>query len=134
MDVRYLDLGAYCRTEDVLDALRDIDVVLVNSLAPLWRSAIGNDLVGTLLAEDRSVFLYAHETEHVMAYEAEHSALRHKEMLKLLPELSVLCVSTAQADMFRGLGVADPVVVYNSVPQDTHRDRARVVPGRGRGS
>ncbi|MEU4980367.1 glycosyltransferase family 4 protein [Streptomyces sp. NPDC021969] len=129
VDVRYLDLGAYCRTEDVLDALRDIDVVLVNSLAPLWRSAIGNDLVGTLLAEDRSVFLYAHETEHVMAYEAEHSALRHKEMLKLLPELSVLCVSTAQADMFRGLGVADPVVVYNSVPQDTHRDRARVVPG-----
>ncbi|GHB43514.1 hypothetical protein GCM10010377_37830 [Streptomyces viridiviolaceus] len=129
VDVRYIDLSAYCRTEDVLAALRDVDVVLVNSLAPLWRSALGNELVGELVSEDRKVFLYAHETEHVMAYEAEHSTLRHKEMLKLLPQLSVLCVSTAQADMFRGLGVADPVVVYNTVPQDTHRVRARVTPG-----
>ncbi|MEU3730465.1 glycosyltransferase family 4 protein [Streptomyces sp. NPDC033538] len=128
VDIRYIDLSAYCRTEDVLDALRDVDVVLVNSLAPLWRSAIGNELVGELASDSRRVFLYAHETEHVMAYEAEHQTLRHKEMLRLLPRLSVLCVSSAQADMFRALGVTDPVVVYNTVPQDTHRVRARVAP------
>lgn len=129
VDVRYLDLSAYVRTEDVLDALRDIDVVLVNSLAPLWRSAIGNELVAELVSGGRTVFLYAHETEHVMGYEAEHHTLRHKEMLRLLPHLRVLCVSSAQADMFRGLGVIDPVVVYNTVPQDSHRIRARAVPG-----
>ncbi|GAA2254701.1 hypothetical protein GCM10010415_13880 [Streptomyces atrovirens] len=128
VDVRYIDLSAYCRTEDVLEALRDIDVVLINSLAPLWRSAIGNELVDELVSDGRRVFLYAHETEHVMAYEAEHHTLRHKEMLRLLPQVQVLCVSTAQADMFRGLGVTDPVVVYNTVPQDAHRTRARTVP------
>ncbi|CQR62259.1 Hypothetical Protein sle_27980 [Streptomyces leeuwenhoekii] len=129
VDIRYIDLSAYCRIEDVLDALKDTDVVLVNSLAPLWRSPLGNELVAELVSDGRQVFLYAHETEHVMAYESEHHTLRHKEMLRLLPELTVLCVSAAQADMFRGLGVADPVVVYNTVPQDLHRARARVAPG-----
>ncbi|MFC8394370.1 glycosyltransferase family 4 protein [Streptomyces sp. NPDC057238] len=129
VDVRYLDLSAYCRTEDVLDALGDTDVVLVNSLAPLWRSALGNELVDELVSAGRKVFLYAHETEHVMAYEAEHHTLRHKEMLRLLPRVRVLCVSSAQADMFRGLGVTAPVVVYNTVPQDSHRVRARPTPG-----
>ena len=49
--------------------------------------------------------------------------------VRLLPKLKVLCVSTSQADMFRALGVSDPVVVYNTVPRDTHRARARRTPG-----
>ncbi|MFG2885995.1 glycosyltransferase family 4 protein [Streptomyces sp. NPDC048297] len=61
-------------------------------------------------------------------HSAKH-ALRHAEMLKVLPKIKVLCVSTARADMFRQLGVSDPVVVYNTVPLDTHRARARQTPG-----
>ncbi|GAA3297588.1 hypothetical protein GCM10020295_30790 [Streptomyces cinereospinus] len=129
VDVRYFDLGVYSRAEDVLSDLEGAEVVLLNSLAPFWRSALANDLVEALHAVGRSVVLYAHETEYVMNFEGEQHALRHAEMLKVLPKMKVLCVSTAQADMFRQLGVNDPVVIYNTVPQDTHRARARRTPG-----
>ncbi|MCX3059342.1 glycosyltransferase family 4 protein [Streptomyces beihaiensis] len=129
VDVRYYDLGVYSRAEDVLADLESAEVVLVNSLAPFWRSPLANDLVNALLTAGRSVVLYAHETEYVMNFEGGQHTLRHAEMLELLPKLKVLCVSTAQADMFRQLGVADPVVVYNTVPRDAHRARARRTPG-----
>lgn len=129
VDVRYFDLGVYTRAEDVLADLEGAEVVLINSLAPFWRSPLANDLVEALHAVGRSVVLYAHETEYVMNFEGGQHALRHAEMLKVLPKMKVLCVSTAQADMFRQLGVNDPVVVYNTVPRDTHRDRARRTPG-----
>ncbi|MBG0852981.1 glycosyltransferase family 4 protein [Streptomyces spinoverrucosus] len=129
VDVRYFDLGVYTRAEDVLSDLEGAEVVLINSLAPFWRSPLANDLVEALHAVGRSVVLYAHETEYVMNFEGEQHALRHAEMLKVLPKMKVLCVSTAQADMFRQLGVNDPVVIYNTVPQDTHRARARRTPG-----
>ncbi|MEU6087614.1 glycosyltransferase family 4 protein [Streptomyces sp. NPDC047085] len=129
VDIRYFDLGVYSRSEDVLADLEGAEVVLINSLAPFWRSPFANELVEALHALGRSVVLYAHETEYVMNFEGEQHALRHKEMLKVLPKMRVLCVSTAQADMFRQLGVSDPVVVYNTVPLDTHRARARQTPG-----
>ncbi|MFI5793361.1 glycosyltransferase family 4 protein [Streptomyces sp. NPDC051677] len=129
VDVRYFDLGAYSRAEDVLADLAGAEVVLVNSLAPFWRSALANELVQALQDQGKSVVLYAHETEYVMNFEGGQHTLRHQEMLSLLPRLKVLCVSTAQADMFRQLGVSDPVVVYNTVPRDTHRARARRTPG-----
>jgi glycosyltransferase involved in cell wall biosynthesis len=129
VDVRYFDLGAYTRAEDVMADLADVEVVLVNSLAPFWRSALAGELVQALQDAGKSVTLYAHETEYVMNFEGGEHALRHQELLSLLPKLKVLCVSTAQADMFRQLGVSDPVVVYNTVPRDTHRPRARRTPG-----
>lgn len=129
VDVRYFDLGAYSRAEDVLADLAGAEVVLVNSLAPFWRSALANELVQALQDQGKSVVLYAHETEYVMNFEGGQHTLRHQEMLSLMPRLKVLCVSTAQADMFRQLGVSDPVVVYNTVPRDTHRARARRTPG-----
>ncbi|MFK0103508.1 glycosyltransferase [Streptomyces sp. NPDC091217] len=129
VDIRYFDLGVYSRTEDVLADLEDAEVVLINSLAPFWRSPLANELTEALHALGRSVVLYAHETEYVMNFEGEQHALRHAEMLQVLPKMTVLCVSTAQADMFRQLGVSDPVVVYNTVPLDTHRARARQTPG-----
>lgn len=128
VDVRYFDLGAYTRSTDVLADLGDAEVVLVNSLAPFWRSPLANELVQALLDTGRAVALYAHETEYVMNFEGGEHTLRHQEMLSLLPRLKVLCVSTAQADMFRQLGVGEPVVVYNTVPRDTHRPLARRVP------
>ncbi|MGW0826176.1 glycosyltransferase family 4 protein [Streptomyces sp. NPDC002845] len=129
VEVRYFDLGVYSGTEEILADLKHADVVLVNSLAPFWRSPIANELTEELLASGRPVALYAHETEYVMNFEGEHHTLRHKEMLALLPKLKVLCVSTAQADMFRQHGVVDPIVVYNTVPQDKHRPLARRTPG-----
>ncbi|MFD7131321.1 glycosyltransferase [Streptomyces sp. NPDC059894] len=129
VDVRYFDLGAYSRAEDVMADLEGAEVVLVNSLAPFWRSPLANELVQALRDAGKSVVLYAHETEYVMNFEGGQHTLRHQEMLTLLPKLKVLCVSTAQADMFRQLGVSDPVVVYNTVPRDTHRARARRTPG-----
>ncbi|MFG2359634.1 glycosyltransferase [Streptomyces sp. NPDC048521] len=129
VDIRYLDLGVYTRTEDVLADLGGAEVVLINSLAPFWRSPLANELAEALHAMGRSVVLYAHETEYVMNFEGEQHALRHAEMLKVLPKIKVLCVSAAQADMFRQLGVSEPVVVYNTVPLDTHRARARRTPG-----
>jgi glycosyltransferase involved in cell wall biosynthesis len=129
VDVRYFDLGAYSRAEDVMADLAGAEVVLVNSLAPFWRSPLANELVQALRDTGKSVVLYAHETEYVMNFEGGQHTLRHQEMLALLPKLKVLCVSTAQADMFRQLGVSDPVVVYNTVPRDTHRARARRAPG-----
>ncbi|MER6219832.1 glycosyltransferase family 4 protein [Streptomyces sp900105755] len=129
VDIRYFDLGVYTRTEDVLADLADTEVVLINSLAPFWRSPLANELTEALVALGRSVVVYAHETEYVMNFEGEQHALRHAEMVKVLPKVKVLCVSTAQADMFRQLGVSDPVVVYNTVPQDTHRTLARRTPG-----
>ncbi|GGL76096.1 hypothetical protein GCM10010129_19690 [Streptomyces fumigatiscleroticus] len=129
VDVRYFDLGAYSRAEDVMKDLESAEVVLVNSLAPFWRSPLANELVQALQDMGKSVALYAHETEYVMNFEGGQHTLRHQEMLALLPKLKVLCVSTAQADMFRQLGVGDPVVVYNTVPRDTHRARARRTPG-----
>ncbi|ARP71942.1 hypothetical protein LK07_21685 [Streptomyces pluripotens] len=129
VDVRYFDLGAYTRAEDIMADLEAVEVVLVNSLAPFWRSPLANELVLALQDTGKTVALYAHETEYVMNFEGEQHALRHQEMLALLPKLKVLCVSTAQADMFRQHGVTDPVVVYNTVPQDTHRARARRTPG-----
>ena len=129
VDIRYFDLGAYSRAEDVMAELEGTEVVLVNSLAPFWRSPLANELVQALQEAGKSVVLYAHETEYVMNFEGGQHTLRHQEMLKLLPKLKVLCVSTSQADMFRALGVSDPVVVYNTVPRDTHRARARRTPG-----
>ncbi|MEU6239736.1 glycosyltransferase family 4 protein [Streptomyces sp. NPDC047024] len=129
VDVRYFDLGAYTRAEDVMGDLADVEVVLVNSLAPFWRSPLAGELVRALKDAGKSVALYAHETEYVMNFEGGEHTLRHQELLALLPGLKVLCVSTAQADMFRQLGVIDPVVVYNTVPRDTHRERARRTPG-----
>ncbi|MFF8193739.1 glycosyltransferase family 4 protein [Streptomyces bobili] len=129
VDVRYFDLGAYGRYEDVLTDLADAEVVLINSLAPFWRSPLAGELVPALREQGRSVVVYAHETEYVMNFEGSRNALRHQEMVGLLPGLKVLCVSNAQADMFRGLGVSDPVVVYNTVPRDAHRARARPTPG-----
>lgn len=129
VDIRYFDLGAYSRAEDVMAELAGTEVVLVNSLAPFWRSPLANELVQALQDAGKSVVLYAHETEYVMNFEGGQHTLRHQEMLGLLPKLKVLCVSTSQADMFRALGVSDPVVVYNTVPRDTHRARARRTPG-----
>ncbi|MEV6405843.1 glycosyltransferase family 4 protein [Streptomyces bobili] len=129
VDVRYFDLGAYGRHEDVLSDLADAEVVLINSLAPFWRSPLAGELVRALREQGRSVVVYAHETEYVMNFEGSRNALRHQEMVDLLPALKVLCVSNAQADMFRALGVCDPVVVYNTVPRDAHRARARPTPG-----
>ncbi|MEU6350015.1 glycosyltransferase family 4 protein [Streptomyces sp. NPDC047072] len=129
VDIRYYDLGAYTRSEDVMAELEGAEVVLINSLAPFWRSALANELVQALQDAGKSVVLYAHETEYVMNFEGGQHTLRHEEMLRLLPKLKVLCVSTSQADMFRQLGVSDPVVVYNTVPRDTHRARARRTPG-----
>ncbi|MEU9664950.1 glycosyltransferase family 4 protein [Streptomyces bobili] len=129
VDVRYFDLGAYGRYEDVLSDLADAEVVLINSLAPFWRSPLAGELVPALREQGRSVVVYAHETEYVMDFEGSRNALRHEEMVGLLPGLKVLCVSNAQADMFRALGVSDPVVVYNTVPRDAHRARARPTPG-----
>jgi glycosyltransferase involved in cell wall biosynthesis len=129
VDVRYFDLAAYSRAEDVMADLAGAEVVLVNSLAPFWRSPLANELVQALQDTGKSVVLYAHETEYVMNFEGERHMLRHQEMLTLLPKLKVLCVSTGQADMFRQYGVGDPVVVYNAVPRDTHRARARRTAG-----
>ncbi|MFI7278058.1 glycosyltransferase [Streptomyces sp. NPDC049879] len=124
VDVHYFDLAAFPQPEHAADALADAEIVLINSMAPFWRSPIANGLVEGLLDAGRTVMLYAHETEYVFNYEAERSAERHVEMLKLLPRLTVLCVSKAQADMFRQLGVTDPIVIYNTVPRDIHRTRA----------
>ncbi|USQ83128.1 glycosyltransferase family 4 protein [Streptomyces phaeoluteigriseus] len=129
VDVRYFDLGAYGCHEDVLRDLADAEVVLINSLAPFWRSPLAGELVPALRERGKSVVVYAHETEYVMNFEGSRNAPRHQEMVGLLPGLKVLCVSNAQADMFRGLGVSDPVVVYNTVPRDAHRARARRTPG-----
>ncbi|MGX1271953.1 glycosyltransferase family 4 protein [Streptomyces phaeoluteigriseus] len=129
VDVRYFDLGAYGRYEDVLTDLADAEVVLINSLAPFWRSPLAGELVPALRERGTSVVVYAHETEYVMNFEGSRNPLRHQEMVGLLPGLKVLCVSNAQADLFRGLGVSDPVVVYNTVPRDAHRARARRTPG-----
>ncbi|WP_052852504.1 glycosyltransferase family 4 protein [Streptomyces avicenniae] len=124
VDVHYFDLAAFPQPEHAADALADAEIVLINSLAPFWRSPIANGLVEGLLDAGRTVMLYAHETEYVFNYEAERSAERHVEMLKLLPRMTVLCVSKAQADMFRQLGVTDPIVIYNTVPRDIHRTQA----------
>ncbi len=132
VDVRYFDLSAFPHPEHAVEALGGAETVLVNSLAPFWRCAVTNGLVGTLLDAGRPVTLYAHETEYVLGYEAQRCAERHREMLKLLPRLRVLCVSRAQADMFRQLGVPDPIVVYNTVPRDGHRRPARRRPGAER--
>ncbi|MGV9554172.1 glycosyltransferase family 4 protein [Streptomyces sp. NPDC003401] len=129
VDIRYFDLEAYDRCEDVLADLADAGVVLVNSLAPFWRSPLAGELVAELRKRGRPVALYAHETEYVMDFEGSRNPLRHQELIGLLPGLKVLCVSHAQADMFRGLGVSDPVVVYNTVPRDARRLRARRTPG-----
>ncbi|MFJ9720205.1 glycosyltransferase family 4 protein [Streptomyces sp. NPDC101213] len=129
VDIRYFDLTAYDRCEDVLADLADAGVVLVNSLAPFWRSPLAGELVAKLRERGTSVALYAHETEYVMDFEGSRNPLRHEELVGLLPGLKVLCVSSAQADMFRALGVSDPVVVYNTVPRDAHRARARRTPG-----
>ncbi|MCF4140029.1 glycosyltransferase family 4 protein [Streptomyces sp. Tue 6430] len=127
--IRYFDLTAYDRCEDVMADLADAEVVLVNSLAPFWRSPLAGELVAGLREQGKSVALYAHETEYVMNFEGSRNPLRHEELVGLLPDLKVLCVSSAQADMFRALGVSDPVVVYNTVPRDAHRARARRTPG-----
>ncbi|WP_129842184.1 glycosyltransferase family 4 protein [Streptomyces sp. RFCAC02] len=124
VDVHYFDLAAFPQPEHAADALADAEIVLINSMAPFWRSPIANGLIEGLLDAGRRVVLYAHETEYVFTYESERSAERHAEMLKLLPRLTVLCVSKAQADMFRQLGVTDPIVIYNTVPRDIHRTRA----------
>ena len=124
VDVHYFDLAAFAQPDQAAEALADAEVVLVNSLAPFWRSPLANALVEALLDAGRTVVLYAHETEYVFSYESERFPDRHQEMLKLLPRLTVLCVSKAQADMFRRLGVSDPIVVYNTVPRDLHRARA----------
>ncbi|MFJ4689915.1 glycosyltransferase family 4 protein [Streptomyces sp. NPDC088766] len=129
VDIRYFDLEAYGRCEDVMADLADAEVVLINSLAPFWRSPLAGELVAGLRERGKSVALYAHETEYVMDFEGSRNPLRHQELVGLLPGLKVLCVSNAQADMFRGLGVSDPVVVYNTVPRDAHRVRARPAPG-----
>ncbi|MEV6616112.1 glycosyltransferase family 4 protein [Streptomyces sp. NPDC051051] len=129
VDIRYFDLEACGRSEDVMADLGDAEVVLVNSLAPFWRSPLAGELVTGLKERGKSVALYAHETEYVMNFEGSRNPLRHQELVGLLPGLKVLCVSNAQADMFRGLGVSDPVVVYNTVPRDAHRVRARRTPG-----
>ncbi|MBB0246620.1 hypothetical protein FNQ90_21505, partial [Streptomyces alkaliphilus] len=114
VDVRYFDLAAFHRPEEAAEALRGAETVLINSVAPFWRSPIANGLVEALLDTGRRVALYAHETEYVFSYEAERQPDRHREFLALLPRLKVLCVSRAQADMFRQLGVVDPIVVYNT--------------------
>ncbi|MEO3750367.1 glycosyltransferase family 4 protein [Streptomyces sp. B6B3] len=129
VDVRYFDLAAFPYPEHAADALGGAETVLVNSLAPFWRCAVTNDLVGTLLDAGRPVHLYAHETEYVLGYEAQRCPERHRALLRLLPRMRVLCVSRAQADMFRQLGVPDPIVVYNTVPRDGHRRPARRRPG-----
>ncbi|RKN37728.1 glycosyltransferase [Streptomyces hoynatensis] len=129
VDVHYFDLAAFPQPEHAAEALADAEIILINSLAPFWRSPIANALVEALVDAGCTVMLYAHETEYVFNYEAERSAERHLEMLKLLPRLTVLCVSKAQADMFRQLGVTDPIVIYNTVPRDIHRARASATVG-----
>ncbi|MDX3238023.1 glycosyltransferase family 4 protein [Streptomyces sp. ME03-5709C] len=124
VDVRYFDIAAFTRPDDLADALGGAEVIMVNSLALFWRSPIGNATVKALIDSGRNVALYAHETEYVFNWEANRVPERHQEMLGILPRLKVLCVSKAQADMFRGLGVVDPIVVYNTVPRDTHRKTA----------
>ncbi|MFF3565691.1 glycosyltransferase family 4 protein [Streptomyces sp. NPDC002574] len=128
VDVRYFDIAAFTRPDDLAAALGGAEVIMVNSLALFWRSPIGNATVQALIDSGRNVALYAHETEYVFNWEANRVPERHQEMLNILPKLKVLCVSKAQADMFRQLGVVDPIVVYNTVPRDSHRKIASRTP------
>ncbi|GAA1285601.1 hypothetical protein Psi02_66240 [Planotetraspora silvatica] len=123
--VHYFDIQAFSTVGDVLAALRDMEVVLVNSLAFFWRSPIANAVVRALVESGVRVAVYVHETQWVMDYEARIRGDRHTDMLELLPLVQLLCVSKAQADLFRILGARDPMIVYNTVPRDPERRRAR---------
>ncbi|GLZ76148.1 hypothetical protein Afil01_09550 [Actinorhabdospora filicis] len=118
VDVRYVDVTAFTTLDEIAAAIEGCETVLINSLAFFWRHAIGGRFAERLLGTGVPTVVYAHETAYVYAHEAATRGERHELLERLMPRLRLLCVSRAQADFYRGLGAVDPLVVYNTVPDD----------------
>ncbi|WP_420450887.1 glycosyltransferase family 4 protein [Ilumatobacter sp.] len=123
-DVFFVDLRAISSYEDLVYVLGDVETVIVNSFAPLWRLPNRVDWIRRLVRY-RPVALYAHETEYVFQVEAAARGRRHREVVDLLPHVRSLCVSNAQAVMLRGLGARDCAVVWNTTPGSAVERRRR---------
>ena len=110
-----IDSRAYLSPQALATELRKHRVLLVNSLAPFWRSRNFAAIIGDLLANGTRVLVYVHETEWVFDYESSRVAERHEQLLEVLPHIEMLCVSEGQAAMYRALG-ARTRVVLNTTP------------------
>ena len=114
-EVFFVDLRAVSSYAELVELLGDVETVVVNSFAPLWRLPDRAEWIHRLV-RFRPVALYAHETEYVFQVEAQARGHRHRRVLDLLPSVRLLCVSEAQASMLAGLGGRDCRVVLNTTP------------------
>ncbi|MFT4468671.1 glycosyltransferase family 4 protein [Arthrobacter sulfonylureivorans] len=110
-----IDSRAYLSPQALATELRKHRVLLVNSLAPFWRSRNFSEIIGELVTRGTRVLVYVHETEWVFDYESSRVPERHAQLLKVLPHIEMLCVSEGQAAMYRALG-AKTRVVLNTTP------------------
>lgn len=118
VDVRYVDVTAFSTLDELSAAIEGCESVLINSLAFFWKHGLGGRFARRLLDTGIPTVVYVHETAYVYAHEAATRGERHEQLERLMPRLRLLCVSRAQADFYRGLGAVDPLVVYNTVPDD----------------
>jgi hypothetical protein len=115
-NITLIDTRAYLNVKSLTDELLRYDVVLVNSLAPFWRSRVFSSAVRNVVHRGTPVAVYAHETEWVIKYERERVPDRHQNLLNLLPMMDVLCVSQHQMKLFTSLGAGRVHWVLNTAP------------------
>jgi glycosyltransferase involved in cell wall biosynthesis len=114
--VRYVDTRAFGTLAQYRKWTSPNETLVVNGLESLSSAPALRRLVTERLERGDSVFVYVHLTEAGLDRERKRRAGELEAALRVLRRCTVLCVSEYQASLFRGLGAADTVVVYNTSP------------------
>ncbi len=91
--------------------------IIINSLAFFFRNPQATEVVSAL--KNRFVYVYAHETGHVIEFEKLHNRRNFEKFRALAPALFFLCVSRRQKRLFQSYGWRKAAVIYNCVEVET---------------